>query len=162
MVLESLTASFALLVNPVFAPLLALPPYLAILLFSVGLTTIIFGINRLMINRKLAKEIKEKLADIRENLTRAQKEGNKEEINKFLNEYMTTNNQYLRQMMKVMVVSLIVVILFFPWAAHTFSGMSVAVLPFTLPVMGTSAHWIFWYILVSITTSWLLRKFVGE
>lgn len=162
MVFDAVFSIVAGVVNPVFAPLLAFPAYIALLIFSMILTAIIFGINKLMINRKLAKEIKTKLTEVRENLTKAQKEGRKEDANKFLSEYMSINSQYMRQMFKVMIVSFVVIILFFPWAADKFSGMSVAALPFALPIMGTSAHWIFWYILVSITTSWLLRKFVGE
>lgn len=153
---------FAILVDPMLSPLLTLQPHISLLIFAAVLTAIIFGINRLMINRKLAKEIKDKLTNIRENLTKAQKEGNKELINKFLSDYMQTNNQYLRQMFKVMIVSFIVIIIFFPWAANRFGGLNVASLPFALPFIGTNVNWIVWYILVSITVSWLLRKFIGE
>ena len=74
---------------------------------------------------------------------------------------MAINNQYLRQTFKVMIVTLLVVLILFPWASTRFSEMSVAVLPFALPVMGTNLNWIVWYILISITGSWLLRKFIG-
>jgi uncharacterized membrane protein (DUF106 family) len=152
----------AVLVNPVFSPLLLLQPHVALFMFALLLTTIIFSINKLMINRKVAKEIKDKLAIVKENLTKAQKEGKKDEINKFLSEYMAINNQYLRQTFKVMMVTFAVVILLFPWASARFSGVTVASLPFALPIIGTNVGWIVWYILVSITGSWLLRKFIGE
>ncbi len=150
------------LLDPVFAPLLFLKPHIALFIFASILTTIIYGINRLMINRKLAKEIKDKLAIVKENLTKAQKDGRKEDINKFLSEYMSINNQYLRQTFKVMIVTFIVVILLFPWASKKFSDVAVAGLPFSLPIIGTNLNWIVWYILISITGSWLLRKFMGE
>ncbi|MBU5537189.1 MAG: EMC3/TMCO1 family protein [Candidatus Aenigmatarchaeota archaeon] len=153
---------FAVIVDPLFAPLLALKPHVGLFIFSMVLTTIIYGINRLMINRKVAKEIKEKLAIVKENLTRAQKEGRKSDINKFLSEYMAINNQYLRQTFKVIALTFIVVIILFPWANARFSGVTVANLPFSLPVIGNNINWIGWYILVSITGSWLLRKFLGE
>ena len=152
----------AVLVDPVFSPLLALKPHIALFVFALILTTIIYGINKLMINRKVAKEIKNKLAIVKENLTKAQKEGKKEEINKFLSEYMAINNQYLRQTFKVMIVTFIVVIVLFPWANTKFTGITVAQLPFTLPIIGTNMGWIAWYILVSVSGSWLLRKFIGE
>lgn len=152
----------AVLVDPVFAPLLALRPHIGLFFFSLILTTVIYGINKLMINRKVAKEIKNKLAAVKENLTKAQKDGKKDEINKFLSEYMTINNQYLRQTFKVMIVTFVVVIVLFPWANTKFSGVTVASLPFPLPFIGTNMGWIAWYILVSITGSWLLRKFIGE
>lgn len=153
---------FATLLDPVFAPLLALKPHVALFIFSAVLTTIIYSINKLMINKKVAKEIKDKLAIVKENLTKAQKEGRKEDISKFLSEYMAINNQHLRQTFKVMAATFVVVIVLFPWASTRFSGISVAKLPFTLPVIGTNINWILWYILVSVTGSWLLRKFIGE
>ena len=153
---------FAVVVDPIFAPLLAFEPHISLFIFAVILTTIIYGINRIMINKKLSKEIKNKLATVKENLTKAQKEGKKDEISKFLNEYMTINNQYLRQTFKVVAVTFVVVIVLFPWASTKFSGVAVAELPFALPFIGTSMGWIGWYILVSITGSWLLRKFLGE
>ena len=162
MVFDGLVSSFATLVNPVFSPLLVFPPAVALMLFAVLMSSIIFGINKLLINKKVAKEIKGKLAEVRENLTRAQKEGRKDDINHFLGEYMKINNEYMRQMLKVVLVSSIVVIFLFPWVPATFGKVAVAELPFALPFIGTSGHWIFWYILVSITTSWLLRKLIGE
>jgi len=152
----------AVFVDPIFSPLLALKPHIGLFFFSLILTTVIYGINKLMINRKAAKEIKDKLAAVKENLTKAQKEGKKDEINKFLSEYMAINNKYLRQTFKVMIVTFIVVIVLFPWANTRFSGVTVASLPFALPILGTNMGWIAWYILVSITGSWLLRKFIGE
>ena len=52
---------FAALVDPIFAPLLQLKPHIALFIFASMLTTIIYGINKLMINKKVAKEIKDKL-----------------------------------------------------------------------------------------------------
>lgn len=153
---------FATLLDPVFAPLLAIKPHIGLFLFSLLLTVIIYGINKLMINRRVAKEIKERLASVKENLTKAQKDGRKDDINKFLSEYMAVNNQYLRQTFKVMIVTFVVVIVLFPWASARFSGITVAKLPFAFPIIGTSMGWIAWYILVSITGSWLLRKLIGE
>lgn len=152
----------AVIIDPVFAPLLNLKPHIALFVFALVLTTIIYTINKLMINRKVAKEIKDKLAVVKENLTKAQKEGNKDEVSKFLSEYMSINNQYLRQTFKVMIVTFIVVIILFPWASSRFSGVEVAKLPFSLPFIGTNLGWIIWYIMVSITGSWLLRKFIGD
>lgn len=153
---------FAAFVDPVFAPLMALKPHIALFIFSSFLTALIYGINKLMINRKVAKEIKDRLATVKENLAKAQKDGRKDDINKFLSEYMSVNNQYLRQTFKVMIVTLLVVVVLFPWASARFSGVTVAQLPFALPVIGTTMGWIIWYILVSVTGSWLLRKIIGE
>ena len=153
---------FAVIIDPLFAPLLSLQPHVALFIFAAILTVLIYGINKLMVNRKATKEIKNKLAVVKENLTKAQKDGRKDDINKFMSEYMAINNQYLRQTFKVMAVTFVVVIVLFPWASNRFSGVTVASLPFALPVIGTNMGWIVWYILVSVTGSWLLRKFIGE
>ena len=153
---------FATLLDPVFSPLLALKPHIGLFIFSMILTTIIYTINKLMVNKKVAKEIKDKLALVKENLTKAQKEGRKEDINKFMKEYMDINNQHLRQTFKVMIVTFVVVVVLFPWASERFSGITVANLPFALPIIGNTLNWIMWYILISLTGSWLLRKFIGE
>ncbi|MBI2542617.1 MAG: DUF106 domain-containing protein [Candidatus Aenigmarchaeota archaeon] len=155
------------LIDPIFAPLLVFDPYLSIFLFSVFISAVIFGINKLMINKKVAKEIKEKLTNIRENLTKAQKEGKKDEINKFLNEYMKTNNEYMQQMFKVMIVSLVVVIVFFPWGSYRFGDAVVVTHPVvqalnSLPLISLLPNWVVWYALVSVAVSWTLRKFLGE
>ncbi len=152
----------AVFVDPVFSPLLTFKPHIGLFVFSLILTTIIYGINKVMINKKVSKELKDKLATVKENLTKAQKDERKDDINKFLSEYMAINNQYLKQTFKVMIVTFLVVILLFPWANTKFSGVTVAQLPFALPFIGTGMGWIVWYILVSITGSWLLRKFIGE
>ncbi len=162
MVFESFFAMVAAFTSPIFSPLLALPSAIALMIFAVFVSLVIFGINKLMINKKSAKEVKDKLAEVRENLSRAQKEGRKDDINAFLSEYMKINNQYMKQMMKVMIVSSIVLVFLFPWVPHTFENVAVAQLPFSMPFIGSSGHWIFWYLLISITTSWLLRKFLGE
>ncbi|MBI2084481.1 MAG: DUF106 domain-containing protein [Candidatus Aenigmarchaeota archaeon] len=162
MVFDGLISAFATLMNPVFSPLLVFHPAIALMLFAVFMSLVIFGINKVMIDKKVAKDVKNKLAEVRENLTKAQKEGRKEDINKFLNEYMKINNQYMKQMLKVVVVSTIVVIFLFPWVPATFGDTAVAALPFSLPFIGSGAHWIFWYLLISLASSWLLRKFIGE
>jgi uncharacterized membrane protein (DUF106 family) len=39
--------------------------------------------------------------------------------------------------------------------------MAVAELPFNVPMVGSSVDWIFWYILVSFTIGWVVRKVFG-
>ena len=156
------TEFFAKLTNPIFAPLLALEPHIALLVFSTILTVIIFALNKLLINKKVAKEIKDKLAVVKESLTLAQKEGRKDDISKFMKEYMAINNEHMRLMFKVMIATLAVVIVLFPWASANYSGVTVANLPFSMPFIGANIGWLLWYILISLAGSWVLRKFIGE
>ncbi len=72
---EKITGMMAVVLSPLFT----LNPLIAVLIFSVFLTGIIILINRFAVNRNLMKEIKTKMTEIRENLTKAQKEGNQRE-----------------------------------------------------------------------------------
>ncbi|MBI2546853.1 MAG: DUF106 domain-containing protein [Candidatus Aenigmarchaeota archaeon] len=162
MVLDLLNP-LAVLIDPVFSPLLIFKPHIAIFLFSLILTALIYGLNKLLVNKNVMKEIKEKLAAVKENMNKAQKEGKQDDVNRFLKEYMTINNQHLGQTFKVMIVSFLVLIVLFPWASRQFGSLAgIASLPFYLPFLGNNISWVLWYILVSVTGSWLLRKFIGE
>jgi uncharacterized membrane protein (DUF106 family) len=144
-----------------FAPLTAFPVHVTIFIFSFFLTSLLLGINRLLLNKNLVKQIRERMESARENLNQAQKEGNKENIQKFLNELMHINNQYMRQTIKTLFASLIVLAIFLPWLSYKFGTATAAVLPFDVPFLGTSISWLYWYVLVSFTIGWLLRRLFG-
>jgi uncharacterized membrane protein (DUF106 family) len=146
----------------VFSPLSALSPIASLLIISVFLTVLVLGLNRVVTNRKLIKEIKDKMQEIRENLNNAQKIGDKENINKHLAEMMKMNNTYMKQTFKAMIASLVVLGLFLPWLRYRYDGAAVASLPFTLPFIGNSLSWLYWYILVSFSIGWVLGRFLGD
>jgi uncharacterized membrane protein (DUF106 family) len=157
--LEPLIAAFSF----IFGPLTVLKPGLSLLIVSSILTILVLALNKLLVNKNLMKEIKVKMDELKENLTRAQKEGNSEEINKYLAEMMQANNQFMKQNFKTMIASLIVIALFLPWLGYQYGGAIVASLPFTLPFLGSSLGWSYWYVLVSFTVGWVIRKLVeGE
>jgi uncharacterized membrane protein (DUF106 family) len=109
----------------------------------------------------LIEEVKNKMEEIRENLTQAQKVGNAEEINKFLKEMMKTNSQYMRQMLKAMIISIVVLAMFLPWLNYKYGGVAIVKLPFTLPILGSSLNWVWWYVLVSFAMGWVIKKLLG-
>lgn len=147
----------------VFSPISILQPHISLTIISIFLTIIVILINRFSVDRKLMKEIKERMSEIRENLTNAQKEGNREQINKFLSEMMKVNNEYMRHSFKALLISGIIVALFLPWLKYKYSALTVASLPFNLPLIGSQLGWIGWYILVSFTIGWVIRKIIeGE
>lgn len=162
-----LFSTFATMVDPIFSPLLFFKPHVTLFLFAAILAIIVTMINKLMMNKKALKELKESLTNTRERLTKAQKEGKKDDINKLLNEYLLINNKYMAQTFKTVFVSFIVIIILFPWANHRFSEMTIISHPFTsmlsaMPLIKLLPNWLVWYILSSVSISWVLRKFVGE
>lgn len=160
--LEQITGMLVNGFNLVFSPLFVFSPIVSLLIVSSFLTILVLGLNRIVTNRKLVKEIKDKMEQVRENLTAAQKIGDKENVNKLLAEMMSINNTYMKQTFKAMIVSLVVLALFLPWLRYKYDGMTVAALPFTLPFLGNSLSWVYWYILVSFSIGWVVGKFLGD
>ena len=160
--IESITGAVINAINVIFSPLSVFSPIISLLIVSSLLTVLVLGLNRIVTNRKLIKEIKDKMQDVREKLTAAQKAGDKENANKFLAEMMNINNRYMKQTFKAMIVSLVVLGLFLPWLKYKYDGMTVAILPFSLPLIGSSLSWIYWYILVSFAVGWVAGKFLGD
>jgi uncharacterized membrane protein (DUF106 family) len=164
--LGKITETAAQAVSPIFS----LHPILAIFIFSVAVTLIITLINKFAVNRKLMKEIKARMTEIRENLSKAQKEDRKEEVNKLMSEYMKINTQFMKQTFKSLFISLIVIMLFLPvlnlkYGANKDEGRErvvVAQLPFSLPVIGNQMGWLLWYFLISLSSSITFKKIIGE
>ncbi len=157
MVIEPLYPVF----DALFSPITIFPYYVSVLIISTMLTLIVLGINRLLVNKKVAKEIKTKMEEIKENLNKAQKSGDKEGANRLIDEMMKTNNQYMKHTFKALIVSMVVISLFLPWVGDKYKGLTVALLPFNLPFVGTSMEWLYWYIIVSITLGWIANKLLG-
>jgi len=160
--LEQITGMLVNTFNLIFSPLFVFSPIVSLLIVSSFLTVLVLGLNRVVTNRKLIKEIKDKMEQVRENLTAAQKIGDKENVNKLLAEMMSVNNTYMKQTFKAMIVSLVVLALFLPWLRYKYEGMAIATLPFTLPFIGNSLSWIYWYILVSFSIGWVVGKLLGD
>lgn len=157
MVVEPLYPMF----DMIFLPITGLPHYVSILIISTMLTLIVLSLNKLLVKKHIVKEIKTKMEEIKENLNKAQKEGNKETVNKLVNEMMKTNNEYMKHTFRSLIVSMVVVSLFLPWVGAKYQGLTVATLPFTLPFVGNSLEWLYWYILVSITAGLVLNRLFG-
>lgn len=155
---EWLAASGSLILSP----LLLFKPHISLLIISTMLTIVALVISKLFSNRKLIKEIKDRMEMIREDLTKAQREGNTQHANKCLNEMMKANTEYLRHSFKGMVASIVIIIPFLYLVKANYSGMVVATLPFTAPVVGSSLSWIGWYILVSFAIGWTVGKLLGD
>lgn len=119
--LTGLLEPIGLLVDPIFSPLTVLPPYITIILMSLILTSLVMFVSRIFVNRKLMIQIKEHMEEIKEKLSEAQKSGNKEEQNAQLSELMKVNSQYMTHSMRIMIVSITIAILLFPWLSYTYS-----------------------------------------
>lgn len=149
--------------DPVFSPLTVLPPFVTIVIMAALLTTLITVISRLVVNRKLMMQVKEQMEEIKEKLNAAQKAGNKDEQNKYLSELMKANSGYMRHTMKTMAVSIVVVILFFPWLSFRYAGVNAVQLPFTIPFLNMAhLEWFWWYVIAAFAIGTVMRKIMGS
>lgn len=159
--LEGITGMLVNVVDTAFSPLAIFNPAISLFIVSTFITVLVIVLSKFATNRKAMKEIKDKLQDIREQLTAAQKSGDNESASKFLSEMMSVNNEYMKHMYKGLFVSLIVITIFLPWVRYSYGTGAVASLPFNVPMLGSELNWVLWYILVSFTMGWVIRKLFG-
>jgi uncharacterized membrane protein (DUF106 family) len=149
-------------VDLAFGPIAtAFNPTIALFIISTGITLLVVVLNKFLTDKKLMTELRDKMENVRENLTAAQKAGNNDDVSKFLDEIMQLNGQMWKEMYKTMIISIVVLTIFLPWIRASYTGMTVAELPLNFPFVGWSINWILWYILVSFTIGWVVRKVFG-
>jgi|YelNatPaOPRAMG01_1025707.scaffolds.fasta_scaffold09695_3 uncharacterized membrane protein (DUF106 family) len=134
-----------------------LRPHILLLIVSSAITIFLFFLNRLLVKKDVLKEIKARMIEIRENLAKAQAAGNNEEMNKYLNELLKVNSEYMRQNLKVLIASMIVILAVLPFINNAFSTMAISI-PFEIPLIGSKINWSIWYILVSFAVGWAIKR----
>ena len=141
-----------------FSPVLALHPALAELIIAGLITFVITLFYKFLVDQKKMKEIREKVDAMRKEVKEYQKT-DPEKANQVTTEMFKLTNQQMKINMKPMIVTLLFVILIFPWLKTVFIGPIVQ-LPFSL-LGRTSFGWLLWYITVSIPLSTAFRKLMG-
>ena len=109
----------------------------------------------------MMSELKMKIENLREQLIAFQKEGNVEKMKEIIDEITKENVVYMKQMVKVLLISIVVVVIFLPWVQQTYKDATVAKLPLVIPYIGSNLNWFVWYFLVSVAIGWVLRKLLG-
>jgi len=142
----------------VFSPILSLHPAIAELIIAGMITFVITLFYKFLVDQKKMKSIREKIKEMQKEAKEHQKT-DPEKANKITAEMFKLTNQQMKTNMKPMIVTLLFVILIFPWLKTVFIGPIVQ-LPVTL--MGrTSFGWLLWYITISIPLSMTFRKLMG-
>lgn len=158
MVFEILISGMEIL----FSPLTFMPPFISIFFISLILTFLVFLVNLRTTRGKYLKELKKRIEEIRENLTKAQKERNQKKMEEFFQELLKLNKEYLKHSFKAIFISFVIIITILPWLQFKYEGMVIATLPFSLPFIGQKMNWMGWYLLVSFTVAWIIRNLIGE
>jgi uncharacterized membrane protein (DUF106 family) len=152
--------SYIKILDSFLFPLLLLKPALAIFIISSILSLISVAISVLTVNKEAVIKIKERMSSLQKEMKAAQKERNDKALTKIFEEAMKINFQMLKLKSKSMVIILFLTILIFPWLNYHFGGVSVAKLPFSIPIIGSNISWIWWYIFVSLTITYVIQRII--
>jgi uncharacterized membrane protein (DUF106 family) len=136
-----------------------LPPFLVLLLLSIGITFVISLIYKKFLDHEAVREIKEKVKEKQQKVNEVQKT-NPKEADQVLNEMLALNNKQLKLTMKPMFLILVFVSITFYFVRGMFPGILV-VLPFTIPFFGKTMGWLSWYMITSIPFSQFFRTMMG-
>lgn len=149
--------------NAIFSPVLKLQPIWGMLIISSIITVIVTLINDKLMKSAHAKDFKQKMDKTKAEMMESQKSGDKEKVNKYMEKMMEMNSEYLQKMMKPLSVSLaismLLVILFFPWMKANYNGNIILTIPKVVPLIGgKDLNWLWWYIITSLIVGLVLRK----
>lgn len=136
-----------------------LPPFLELLLISVGITFVISLNYRFLMDQNAIREIKERVKEKQEKLKEAQK-NNPGEVNQLSTEILSLTNKQMKLTMKPMFLTLIFISITFYFLRGMFPE-AIVVLPFAIPFVGKSLGWLSWYIITSIPLGQFFRIMMG-
>ncbi|MEM5813370.1 MAG: EMC3/TMCO1 family protein [Candidatus Aenigmatarchaeota archaeon] len=133
--------------------------YAIIIIFLVSfltsfITTIIYKFS---IDQSKAKDIKTNIKVLSEKAKEKQKSGDKEELNKILQEIMKLNSEFTRMTFKPMIISLFPALIFLFLLKSICNGKEFF-LPVSLPYIGSSSSWLLIYIIFSIVFTIFTRR----
>jgi uncharacterized membrane protein (DUF106 family) len=140
--------------NFLFQPLLLFNPLLSLLLLSLISTILIMLYQRKVFKRVEVKKIKENIDELKEKMIKIQKSGNKEEMEKILDEILKNNFKLMKENFKVIILSFFLGIVILSWVSFAYSGYYIK-LPF--PVF-TKISSIYFYIILSFVIGIVLAK----
>lgn len=148
--------------NLVFSPLLQLPPFISLTIISLGLSVFWFVLNQILMNKEELKNFQKRVAELRELLIKYQKSGDTEKVEEVMKEFSELNKKYMTQTFKALLISFAIFLIFIPWLRAKYSQIEgIAYLPFSIPIIGNSLNWLYWYFFVSIAVTFILRKLLS-
>lgn len=144
-------------------------PVLEIIGITLVLSIIMAFLYRILTNPGEVRKLKADISHYREEMSKAQKAGDKEKMNKFLSEQMKANKRMLSQTMKPNFFSLAIFFVALGWLASAYGELIIA-LPVLLPVltwefpfiaMTMTYNWFWLYLIVILPSSIFFRKMLG-
>jgi len=142
--------------------MIALTPIIVIFLIGTGISVTMSLVNKKFLGTGRAKEVKDKMNEIRARMLEAQKSGNVSGVNECVKELMRVNSEYMKFMMIPMIISIILVLLILPFVNNAYNGLTVATVPESIPYLGGyKLSWFWWYFISTLVVGIIVRKIVG-
>ena len=133
-------------------------PLIEILLWSIGLSSLMIILTKILTNQKEVKHIRNEMKFFKEKMDKAKKSGDMAKAEQFMNDMLKSSNKQLKHTMKPLLVSMIVFITAFQFLGSAYAELVVA-LPIALPFLGAEVNWFWWYFIIIIPSSMFLRRF---
>lgn len=139
--------------------LLGLHPAINILLIGAGISITMSLVNRKALNSGKAQEVKKKMQEERSKMLDAQKSGDTKTMNECMMNLMKINSQYMGFMVKPMIISFVLFLIIAPMLRTAYTGVIVATVPQSLPVVGGyGMSWFWWYAICTFVVSIIAKK----
>ncbi len=116
-----------MVVEPIFGFLLAYPPVVAVVLYSIVVLFLINIFYRILIKQQAARELKAQTKEISKRMKEEQKAGNTDAATRLMTEMMQHNARLMRMTMKPMLISFIIVIILLPFLSSSYPDIHVGI-----------------------------------
>jgi len=142
-----------------FAFFIGLNPAINILIIGAIISITMSLVNRKFLGSEKAKEVKKNMQDERSKMLEAQKCGDTKKMNECLANLMKINSKYMSFMFKPMIISFALFLIIAPWLRSQYTGMVVAIVPQSFPIIGGfQLSWFWWYAICTFVISLIARK----
>ncbi|MBM3304229.1 MAG: DUF106 domain-containing protein [Candidatus Aenigmarchaeota archaeon] len=135
-------------------------PFIELLIWSVLLAFATAVLYRLLTKPAEMRRLKQDMNDLKDRANKATKSGDTKEATRLTTEMLKSNQAVFRMNMKPMMASMLLFIFVLGALAARFADMSIAA-PFTIPFIGDSFNWFWWYFIVVIAGNFIFRKLLG-
>jgi len=148
------------ILNPVFSPLLKLPPVFAIVALAIIINLISSGLTKRYVDTHKMKSLQVEMKDHRKVIMEHAKSGKEKDKNVEASEArMMEVQSELMKLQMPMFFTIVPILFVFMWMREAFVGLdTVITLPIKVLFWGPPLGWLGWYILSAMPMSILIRK----
>ena len=144
-------------------------PIQEVILITLILSVVMAILYRLLTKPGEVRKLKADMSHYKEEMSKAQKAGDREKASKFMSEQMNANKKLLSLTMRPNIFSFGIFIIALGWLASTYAEL-VVLLPILLPVLSwefpfitltMTYNWFWLYLIVILPSSMFFRKMLG-